>query len=286
MSQYRIAPGIRMGPVHLIVRDMKRSLGFYRDLLGLKAESSPEGVVTLSAGEEPLVVLTERRDAPAHPARATGLYHFAILVPSRQDLARALKGLARAGYPVQGASDHGVSEALYLADPEGNGIEIYRDRDRAEWPMEGDTLAMVTDPLDVRGLLSLAPDGDGAWGGLPAGTRVGHVHLHVSQIPAAEAFYHGALGFDLMQEYGPSAAFLSGGGYHHHVGVNTWAGVGAPLPPPGAIGLEALTVIYPTPDDLARAAARLKEAGAAAEGRADGLFVRDPSRNGILLTIA
>jgi catechol 2,3-dioxygenase len=273
-----------MGPVHLIVRDLKRSLGFYRDLLGLKVEFSPEGAGTLSAGDEPLVVLTERRDAPPRSPRSTGLYHFAILVPSRRDLARALKGLAQAGYPVQGASDHGVSEALYLADPEGNGIEIYRDRDRTEWPRSGDTLAMVTDPLDVRGLLSLAPDGGGPWDGLPRGTRIGHVHLHVSQIPAAEAFYTGALGFDLMQEYGPSAAFLSAGGYHHHIGVNTWAGVGAPPPPHGAAGLEALTIIYPTEDALTRAAEHLSESGVTAEEREDGLLVSDPSRNAIRLT--
>ncbi len=286
MSDYRMNPAARMGPVHLIVRDLARSLAFYRDLLGLRADTGADGVVTLSVGGEPLVVLRERPDAPAHPPRSTGLYHFAILLPSRLELARALEGLLAAGYPVQGASDHGVSEALYLADPEGNGIEIYRDRERADWPMRGEALTMTTEALDVDGVMGELHGAAGPWAGLPVGTRMGHVHLHVGDLRAAEAFYTGALGLDLMQHYGGSAAFLSAGGYHHHVGVNTWAGVGAPPPPPGATGLEALTVILPTAEDVTQAAAHLAGSGNPVAERPEGVLVHDPSQNAILLTHA
>jgi catechol 2,3-dioxygenase len=275
-----------MGPVRLVVRDLNRALGFYRDILGLNAVPGEDATVALMAGPETLVLLAEDRQATPRSPRATGLYHFAILTPSRRELARAVRGLVEAGYPVQGASDHGVSEALYLSDPEGNGIEIYADRPSDAWPRTGDALDMVTAPLDARGLLDELKDNAGSWAGLPAGTRIGHVHLQVSNIPATEAFYTRALGLDLMQRYGPSASFFSAGGYHHHVGANTWASAGASLPPPGVTGLVNVTLVLPDAGSLAQLGNHLREAGVPVEVQGDSLFVRDPSGNGVALVHA
>jgi catechol 2,3-dioxygenase len=211
----------------------------------------------------------------------TGLYHFAILVPTRADLARALRRLVVADTVMQGAADHGVSEALYLADPDGNGIEIYRDRPRAEWPYAGGALRMGADPVDLDDLLAEPPSAPPS-AGLARGTAIGHVHLHVSSLAAAERFYVGVLGFDLMQRYGPSALFVSAGGYHHHVGLNTWAGVGAPPPPPGAFGLRHFTLQLPSAA-IEAVAARIRAEEIPIETVEGGLLVRDPARNAILL---
>jgi catechol 2,3-dioxygenase len=208
------------------------------------------------------------------------LYHFAILVPSRADLARSLRRLVDTDSAMQGAADHGVSEALYLADPDGNGIEVYRDRPRAEWPYVGGALAMGADRLDVDALLGESPGADGA--GLAQGTTIGHVHLHVSRLPEAEHFYVDILGFALMQRYGPSALFVSAGGYHHHIGLNTWAGVGAPPPPPGAIGLRHFVVRLPDAHAASAVVDRLRAATVHFEETAGGVLVHDPAGNSML----
>ena len=188
------------------------------------------------------------------PAGTTGLFHLALLVPSRADLARALNRVTAAGHRFTGASDHLVSEALYLDDPEGNGIEIYRDRPRGEWEREdGGDLKMATLPLDLEGVLDSAPRGD-TGDGMAPGTRLGHVHLQVAEIEAAEAFYVAALGFEPTVRRYPGALFVSAGGYHHHIGLNTWAGRGAPPPPAGARGLTWFTIVLP--DDAALEAVR------------------------------
>jgi catechol 2,3-dioxygenase len=244
----------------------------------IDAGSGPRG----SAPAVPICSSSRRaKRRPAYGA-ATGLYHFAILVPSRRDLARALRRLVAADTVMQGAADHGVSEALYLADSDGNGIEIYRDRPRTEWPYAAGQLRMGADPLDLDGLLAEARSGNGA--GLAAGTVIGHVHLHVSRLAEAERFYVGVLGFDLMQRYGPSALFVSAGGYHHHIGLNTWAGVGAPPPPPGAIGLRHFDVLLPDAAALLDVEQRLTAEALPIEPAADGFIVRDPSRNAIHFT--
>jgi catechol 2,3-dioxygenase len=203
-------------------------------------------------------------------------------VPSRADLARSLRRLVATDTMMQGAADHGVSEALYLADEDGNGIEIYRDRRRDQWPIVGGHLRMGADPFDLDALLTEAGRADSA-AGLPTGTTIGHVHLHVSRLEDAHAFYVDLLGFELMQRYGPSALFVAAGGYHHHIGLNTWAGVGAPPPPPGAIGLEHFVVMLP--DDAARdsVVGRLTAAGIVPEPVEGGLLVHDPAKNAILL---
>jgi catechol 2,3-dioxygenase len=183
---------------------------------------------------------------------------------------------------MQGAADHGVSEALYLADPDGNGIEIYRDRPRAQWPYAGGQLRMGADPIDFDDLLTEKTTGE-TRAGLATGTVVGHVHLHVARLEDAERFYVGVLGFQLMQRYGPSALFVSAGGYHHHIGLNTWAGVGAPPPPPGAIGLRHVVLQLPGAAALDAVAAQVRAAGVAIETVDGGLLVRDPAKNAILL---
>jgi len=229
-------------------------------------------------------VLTESRSA-ARAHGATGLYHFAMLVPSRLELAQSLKRLVDTNARMQGFADHGVSEALYLADPDGNGIEVYRDRPRREWPMAGGRLQMGTAPLDVDALLAELNGVEAAWNGLATDTIMGHVHLHVSNLAAAEAFYVGVLGFDLVQRYGRAALFVSAGGYHHHVGLNTWAGEGAPPPPPGAIGLRHFHVRVPNRAARDEVVRRLDEARVAVETIEDAVLIRDPSRNAVAISV-
>jgi catechol 2,3-dioxygenase len=183
-----------------------------------------------------------------------------------------------------GSADHLVSEALYLADPEGNGIEIYRDRPRGEWSFDDGELRMATEPLDLDDLLADA--GGEPWSGLPAGTRMGHIHLHVSRLDAAERFYVGVLGFERMTSYRDSALFLAAGGYHHHLGLNTWLGVGAPPPPAGAAGLDHFELILPDEAALESVVARVREAGLGIERVAGGFLIQDPSANRLVLAAA
>ncbi len=273
-----------MGAVSLTVGDLDRALRFYSDVLGLAPAERSGGSALLAAGNTPLLHLVELPGARPKPARAAGLYHFALLLPSRSDLARWLRHVLETGWPLQGWSDHGVSEAVYLADPDGNGIEVYRDRPRAEWPLSNGDLQMVTEPLDARGLLALAPDGE-PWS-MPAGAVMGHVHLHVAGIPQAQRFYCEVLGFDLVQRYGPSALFVSAGGYHHHIGLNTWAGVGAPPAPAGSAGLRYITVLLPDEAALASTVDRVQAAGVAIAPQDGDWFLSDPSGNGIRLAIS
>jgi len=280
-----IDPQTTIGAVHLTVSDLGRSVRFYESHVGFKLHRGNDRVASLGAGGADLLVLSECEKAP-RVRGTTGLYHFAVLVPSRVELARSLRRLIETDTLMQGFADHGVSEAMYLADPDGNGIEIYRDRPRVEWPMAEGRLRMTADPLDLEGILSELQGREDSWPGLARETRIGHVHLHVSRLADAEAFYVGTLGFDLTQRYGPSALFVSAGGYHHHIGLNTWAGVGAPPPPPGAIGLRHFVVRLPDRPALDRVAARVGAAGIALEDVdvEGGLLVRDPAQNAILLT--
>ena len=274
-----------LGDVVLTVANADSQASFYRDAIGLRELRRDGEIVELGVpgSDEPLVTLVERPGAPPRPPRTTGLFHLALLVPDRAELARALRRVTEAGYRFTGASDHLVSEALYLHDLEGNGIEIYRDRPREEWSRVGGELQMATLPLDLDGVLASAPDGD-TGAGMTSGTRIGHVHLQIASIPEAEGFYVGALGFDAMVRGYPGALFVSAGGYHHHLGLNTWAGEGAPAPPPDARGLRSFTVVLPAGAALA---ATLDAAAAAgvdvdlADGRAT---VTDPSGTAAVLT--
>jgi catechol 2,3-dioxygenase len=279
-------PAAHIGAVHLTISNLDRSVEFYQSRLGFAVHRHQDRTTYLGGGGPDLLVLSESETA-ARGHGTTGLYHFAILVPSRGDLGRALRRLVDTRTVLQGASDHGVSEALYLADPDGNGIEIYRDRPREQWPFVGSPagalaktgLRMGADPLDLDGILA-EPD-DATNGGLAPATVIGHVHLHVSHLDAAERFYVGVLGFDLMQRYGPSALFVSAGGYHHHIGLNTWAGVGAPPPPAGAIGLEYFVVELPDLAALDQIAERLDAAGVPSERDDRTVRTHDPSGNAV-----
>ncbi len=273
-----------MGAVHLTVADLAREVEYFERRLGFHLHGSAGDEAHLGAGGGDLLVLHGRPDAP-RARGTTGLYHFAVLVPTRRELARALGHLVRTRTALNGAADHGVSEAIYLTDPEGNGIEIYRDRPRDEWPLGRDGLRMVTEALDVDSLLDESTD-DGAWSGLPGGTRIGHVHLHVARLAEAERFYAGALGFEVTQRYGGSALFLSAGGYHHHLGLNTWAGEGAPAPPADARGLHHFEIALPTAAELERVRDRLQAAGALCEPAGDGFTTADPSGNRLRVVLA
>jgi catechol 2,3-dioxygenase len=232
-----------IGSVSLTVSDLERSVSFYRDTLGFHETTRDGRTAFLSAGGGPVLVeLHERPGAIAKPRRSTGLFHFAILVPSRADLGRSLRGLGDRHWPLSGVADHLVSEALYLNDPDGLGIEIYRDRPRDTWRTANGELAMATDPLDLQDLAN-EPGAETAWHGLAAGTMIGHVHLHVSHLEAGEAFFCDQVGFAPTVRSYPGALFVAAGGYHHHLGMNTWVGTGAPPPPENAVGMRAFTVI-------------------------------------------
>jgi catechol 2,3-dioxygenase len=214
---------LEIGHVALNVNDLPTVEAFYRDVLGLDRSGGDGGVARLGAGGRAFLELRENRQARRANPREAGLFHTAFLLPSRETLARWVIHAAERRLPVQGASDHLVSEAIYLADPEGNGIEVYADKPREAWPFEGGRLRMATERLD---LAALARDADGPWTGAPAGTVVGHVHLQVGDAAEAERFWTDTLGFDLVTRY-PGASFLSTGGYHHHVAANVWNSRGA-----------------------------------------------------------
>ena len=275
-----------LGSIRLNAGDQDSLAKFYEQTVGLRQLGSDNGVVALGADDEqPLVKLLPAPDAPPRPAGTTGLFHLAILLPSRLELARALRRVSESGWRLTGASDHLVSEAIYLRDPEGNGIEIYRDRPRAEWRSAGGEIEMDTLPLDLEGVLGELPEDDPRPGDMPPGTRLGHVHLNVADIPASERFYAGALGFDVTVRGYPGALFVSAGGYHHHVGLNTWMGEGAPPPPPGARGLDRFEVVLPAIADLDAAEQRLTDSGVQTQRGEEGLTAVDPSGNRVLLHV-
>jgi catechol 2,3-dioxygenase len=272
----------RLGAIRLRVGDGERLTRFYEEAIGLRVlEDGP--VTRLGLDGRALIELEVDPDAPRRPPHTTGLFHLAILVPSRADLGQALRRVVGTGWRLSGASDHLVSESLYLSDPEGNGIELYRDRPRDEWPVAGGSLRIDTLPLDVGGLLSEA---DGANGnpGMPIGTTLGHVHLQVADLTAAERFWVDALGLDVMVRGYPGALFVSAGGYHHHVGLNTWAGVGAAPPPDGALGLARFEVVVPDADAVSEAGERLAVAGPV-ELVDEGVLAADPSGNAVLVRV-
>ena len=274
---------VTLGPVHLNVANLDRQIRFYEDVIGLRLHRKNGTTAALGVGEADLLVLHHTPGA-AHPGRTTGLYHFALLVPDRPALARTLRHLAGTQTPLQGFADHYVSEAIYLPDAEGNGIEIYRDRPRDQWEYRDDWLHIGTAPLDVQDLLASTNDDRAVWNGLPSGTTMGHVHLHVADIETTEAFYLNLLDMDVMARM-PSATFLSWEGYHHHLGGNTWNGVGAPPPASGTTGLRYYTIGLESAA-LDGITARLDAAGVPLEAREEGRLARDPAGNGLLLTSA
>jgi len=279
-----ISPLTELGAVHVTVSDLDRSVGYYTTAVGLETLERADGGATLGVGARPLLVLVEVPGA--RPAVGyTGLYHFALLVPQRVDLARWLAHAARDRVPLTGLSDHYVSEAIYLTDPDGHGIEIYQDRPRETW--EGLVATrMTTLPLDVDALFSELDDpASEPFDGLPAGTLMGHVHLKVAQIADTIGFYRDVLGFGLMAQLGRQAAFLSAGGYHHHIGANTWESQDAPAAPEGAAALRHATIVLPSAGERDRVLERAAAAGVGAVESASGIMLTDPAGNKLLLEV-
>lgn len=272
-EQYRLPDATHVGAVTLQVSQLERSFDFYSNFLGFAELERGSGRIVLGVDATPLVILQPGASGPLRHRRL-GLYHFAILLPDRAALARALEHLVRNGVQ-PGASDHLVSEALYLSDPDGLGIEIYRDRDRSEWTVTAQQLDMATEPLDFDAVLAEARGSK--WQGMPGGTVIGHVHLHVGDIEQAKAFYHEAVGLDLQVWNYPGALFLSAGGYHHHLGTNTWAGPRATPPHHDEPQLLDWQLVLPDSQAVADAAANIQARGfAATPAEPGGSMARDP----------
>jgi catechol 2,3-dioxygenase len=282
-GELRIHPDTAVGTVRLTVADLDRSRSFYELALGLPASELEDGALALGANRRSaLIELRGDSSAPRLSHRATGLYHLAILVPTRLDLAHAVRRL-EGRWPLDGAADHLVSEALYLSDPDGNGIEIYRDRPRDQWRRTAGGLQMATLPLDLQDLVGELAGAGSPQPTVPETTRIGHVHLQVAELDEAEAFYHGVLGFDVMVRAYPGALFVSAGGYHHHIGLNTWQSAGGLAPAPGSIGLRSFEVELPGAGELERVLARVRQACLEIEPTPEGGVVHDPSGNAVLL---
>ncbi|MFA0888470.1 MAG: VOC family protein [Synergistales bacterium] len=281
MAAFRLPEKTRIGHVVLGVTNLAESLAFWKDLLGFRAEVlEGEGRTLLfpQEGDEWAIALREDSKLPQDPGR-TGLYHVAVRLPSRADLGRLLRHLGEAGTPLEGLSDHGVSEALYLEAPDGIGVEIYIDRPRESWTFSRGQIIMVTKPLESRRLLAEA-EGD-PWRGMPAGTIVGHVHLRVSNLDKAKAFYSGHLGLTVTQKGYPGALFFAAGDYHHHVGTNIWDSRNAQPAPAGTAGLRSFSLVLPTQDDVESLKLRTLQSGLTAEPlshSAEGFLTRDTDR--------
>ncbi len=257
--------GVTVGRVELVARDLDLLVGFYTSAVGLWVLDRADGVVTLGAGSDGFLVLRSDPGAAEPAPNSSGLFHTAFLLPGRVELSHSLRRLLELGVPMTGFSDHLVSEAIYLDDPEGNGIEIYRDRPRSEWPLdEAGHVLMATDPMDLAGVLGETAEGEPAGEQVPEGTRIGHVHLCVRDVAEAEAFYRDVIGLDLMVRYGAQASFLATGGYHHALGLNSWHSRGGPLAEVGARGLAGFELV--------------RSDGGGGGGAAD-FDARDPSGN-------
>jgi catechol 2,3-dioxygenase len=268
---------LRLGAVHLTVTDLDRSVAWYQRALGMRVHRHDLTGAALGAGGEDVLVL--RQDPAARqPGRHSGLYHYAMLYPEREELARAALRLGATRTPIQGASDHGTHEAIYLPDPDGNGIELAADRPREQWPApEEEFGGGGPRPLDFDDLLaSVTAEGDAAGAGpVRPGLRMGHVHLHVGSVAEGLAFYRDVLGFWVWALL-PSAAFVAAGGYHHHLGFNTWRGEGAGPVPEGVVGLRHWTIVLDTPEQVGDVRDRVRAAGLGSEDVAGGFSVADP----------
>jgi catechol 2,3-dioxygenase len=277
MNSFRLPDSTRIGYVHLRVSDLKQSLAFYRDLLGFKKVKRLDTTVHLSASDEqsPIVMLTEESSARPRPPHSAGLFHAAFILPDRKELAKMFKRLYDHQWPFEGFADHGVSEALYLADPDGNGIEIYADRPRAQWPRRHGELQMGTSELDLKSLFSELRENGEAWTGIHPNTTIGHIHLQVSNLQKAEHFYHHLLGFDITQQTFPGALFLSAGGYHHHIGLNIWNSKdGSPLSP-NTLGLTRFGIQMPDRQAKRQLKERVQRSDFWSSGVAGRLLLRD-----------
>ncbi|MEK4141704.1 VOC family protein [Paenibacillus sp. FSL L8-0333] len=280
-----LQPDTQIGLVQIRVSNLERSLTFYQNVVGLSVLRQTGREVEMTAdGQNVLLILREIENARViRPHSVAGLYHFAILVPDRPSLGLVVRNLISSGIEV-GQGDHLVSEALYIQDPDNNGIEIYRDRPKSEWKYDAEGHVMMsTDPVDVDGLLA-ASEGL-SWNGLPAGTVIGHVHFHVGNLNKAKAFYVDLLGFELTANYGSAAMFISAGGYHHHIGLNVWAGQGAPAAPADTVGIDYFTLILANEEERNAVVERVRQAGYAVTEENGNPTFQDPWNIGIRLVL-
>lgn len=268
----------------LKVRDLNKSLVFYQEILGLEILEKKVNKVLLTAdGATAMITLTSSGDIIEKLPNRTGLYHFAILLPDRFQLGLFLKNMREKNYEITGGSDHGVSEAIYLKDPDDNGIEVYADLDTSEWNRKNGQIEMVTESLDYEGILNEAANSE--WDGMPKKAKIGHIHFQVSDLEKAKKFYVQGLGFDIIQRLGKSALFLSTGGYHHHIGLNTWDIKGADTLPENSAGLEYYTLNFPDQKKRNESLENLKKMGYKVIEKDNGIFTEDPAGNVIKLVI-
>ncbi len=277
-------PTTFVGHVNIKVENLERSLQFYQEILGFDILEQTASTAKLTTdGKMSILSLEQPENVIPKQGRTTGLYHFALLLPKKSDLANIVVHFTENNIRF-GASDHLVSEALYLADPDGNEIEIYIDREPSEWTWNGEQVAMTTDPLDFEGLLkSIEPKN--LWKGMPEDTVMGHIHLHVSELPKTEEFYVKGLGFDVVNRYRAQALFISTGKYHHHIGLNTWNGVGAPKAPENSVGMESFTLIFPDEEAIKATINNLQNIGVTVNEEDGRWITYDPSGNRIELAI-
>jgi catechol 2,3-dioxygenase len=281
MEGFHQKPNIYVGEVNLKVKDLERALTFYQNIMGFKVLEKTDRKAALSTdGKTTLVTLEQPVNVIPKEERMSGLYHFAILLPSRADLSVFLRHFLGTGYGL-GAADHYVSEALYINDPDGNGIEAYRDRPSKEWTWKDGLVDMATEELDGNSILA---ESDAEWKGLPEGTVMGHIHLHVGDLQKAEEFYTKGLGFEIVSHY-PQAVFLSTGHYHHHIAINTWQGVGAPTPPPNSVGLNWYTLVFPDEATREKTLQQLQQLGSPVQKETEYYVLSDPSGNQIRLVL-
>ena len=281
--KFHSKPNTYVGHVNIKVQDLDRSLLFYQEVLGFQILEQTKKTAKLTTdGKTSVLSIEQPENVVPKQGKTTGLYHFALLLPKRSDLAEIVHHFTEIGFRY-GSSDHLVSEALYIADPDGNGIEIYIDRDPSEWSWSNGEVAMAVDPLNFEDLLSEGKQQ--SWKGLPAGTVMGHIHLHVSELKRTEEFYSKGLGFEVVNRYGHQALFISTGKYHHQIALNTWSGVGAPEAPENSVGLESFTIVLA--DEVARnnVIAQLKSIGATVTEENGSFVTHDPSGNRIYLGI-
>mgnify|MGYP001204090022 FL=1 len=266
---------LRLGAVHLTVTDLDRSVAFYEGAIGLRLHRREGGVAAMGAGGEDLLVLHEEPRA-RRAGRHAGLYHYALLFPTREELARAALRLAATRTPIQGASDHGTHEAIYIPDPDGNGIELAADRPRERWPSPP-AYAGGPHPLDLEGLLSAVAGEESRREAAP-GLAIGHLHLHVGDLERGLRFYRDVLGFEQKALIPGAAAFVSAGGYHHHLGFNIWRGAGVPPAPEDRVGLRHWTIVLEKAEEAEAVRERVWAAGIQTEDAQGGFLVRDPWR--------
>jgi len=278
-------PQMKLQSITLRVKSLEKQLQFYHEALGLTVLKQETNQITLSANNIlPLIVLQQDENVVQKPGNAIGLYHLALLVPSREDLAYVIKHLQHQGVRFDGASDHLFSEAFYLTDPEGNGIEIYRDRPQSEWPRsESGELVAASDPIDLQGIMSLH-DENRIWSGFPEGTVLGHLHLQVSLLRDSGNFYLHVLGLEEITRFHDSALFMSAGGYHHHVAVNTWQARGATLPTDHATGIVNYCITLSSKNEMDKFISHLQELHVEIQHNENGFSLLDPSHIRIFFT--